>query len=949
MIKKLMTLILTVLLLCSLTVSSFAWFMLFTNVGFPASTASTEASAYFESGNGTAEEPYVLSNSVHVYNLAWLQYIGYFNGGTANNNLAQSYFVLKNDIDMEDMVIPPIGTAQYPFLGSFDGGIYDENGELTGNYVISNLNTANADVAFVLKPGSAKFETTDSLLSEYYTGSEAALDTETGHIMGFFGVIGDYNEAVSSLEGAGLEGAYSDEENTVKNLALANYTLTSSSSATTVGIVAGYVNAKVENVVVGECSLNMPNANSGSVNSSFTSEYALIGYTADPKSMDENNVILYDPKITTEMLGSGTGGGGGADGGFGGSMDMTSLVRRLTYMFTENVIKGKNYPANFYYPTNPYTYRADYESISTLITYLAKGTVIPLNVNTIEGDANNMFADKEDNKVSGTGGTYKTNDYYSAHNEEVVLSTNTGYIVSSGNADSINPLIRVRTQAIKGSNGGISNSLLSGDTITYTAGSGDEYTTNLKLYTVDKNGTNNEIDHVSNTFKRYSSVVKEFAKNMSGKTMVSGLRFYAGTLRGIEISNAGDVLSGTIKTTALINGATKTEYEMIEGAINFHLSGAGYITAIAGTYASSGTHALFTLYKVERNESNEITKAIQIENIWTKTVGTDITDIVYNVGANEEAEYSESGYVCAFHSENMNKLQTTGRAYYFEIPVEGGDYALGGPKLSSGTYNGAYLMYLDIGSNGGFGLGGSTNPTTVISEYIEESVNTYEYADGVSLAAVDESGKVTDNAPAGNISIQIAGDNKSELTVSRTDDTITVSGGTLTMLGAGLSMAGGETPLPTSSVTTVTQRRRYIHSDGVSAVVTRIDNDDQTITVTVLDGEGNAVEVTEGPTTVNGVTTFKTAQRTYEITWTDITPGDEILAYRYVQTDGTVSVNTPVYNEASKIYEVTIESSSTTEVTVDRVSYSDNVTSAEINGEKATEGDVIVISAAQSP
>ena len=33
---------------------------------------------YFESGNGSKDNPYIISQPVHLYNLAWLQDLGYF-------------------------------------------------------------------------------------------------------------------------------------------------------------------------------------------------------------------------------------------------------------------------------------------------------------------------------------------------------------------------------------------------------------------------------------------------------------------------------------------------------------------------------------------------------------------------------------------------------------------------------------------------------------------------------------------------------------------------------------------------------------------------------------------------------------------------------------------------------------------------------------------------------
>ena len=115
---------------------SFSWFIRPFNFTMPGDIGGSTEVSYFESGDGSSEKPYVISSPVHLYNLAWLQYLGYFNlGDNINNGLAQSYFVLKNDIDMDGIAIPPIGTEEYPFLGNFNGQ----------GYTIANCVTANSN------------------------------------------------------------------------------------------------------------------------------------------------------------------------------------------------------------------------------------------------------------------------------------------------------------------------------------------------------------------------------------------------------------------------------------------------------------------------------------------------------------------------------------------------------------------------------------------------------------------------------------------------------------------------------------------------------------------------------------------------------------------------------------------------------------------------------------
>jgi hypothetical protein len=45
--------------------------------------------------------PYIINAPIHLYNLAWLQYLGYFNQVDSSNVYQQkTYFVLGADVDM---------------------------------------------------------------------------------------------------------------------------------------------------------------------------------------------------------------------------------------------------------------------------------------------------------------------------------------------------------------------------------------------------------------------------------------------------------------------------------------------------------------------------------------------------------------------------------------------------------------------------------------------------------------------------------------------------------------------------------------------------------------------------------------------------------------------------------------------------------------------------------
>ena len=180
---------------------TFAWWfvdnMLVSNV-----TGKTPPS-YFAFGDGSEEDPYGITSPVHLYNLAWLQYLGQFNNPEEQK---QYHFVVDKDIDMTGLVLPPIGTTDNPFIGSFDGR----------DHLISNLTVSNT----ISADGITKYPSG--------IGSLSGVD-----IVGMFGVVGNYNDAVSY--------EYDNSLIDIHNLFLDKVTVSSSSTNSLMGIVAGYV------------------------------------------------------------------------------------------------------------------------------------------------------------------------------------------------------------------------------------------------------------------------------------------------------------------------------------------------------------------------------------------------------------------------------------------------------------------------------------------------------------------------------------------------------------------------------------------------------------------------------------------------------------------------------------------------------------------------------------
>ena len=197
--------------------SSIAWFDHKTTLT-PAILQGSTQGAYFGGGNGTKDTPYLIKNQRHLYNLAWLQYLGEFNQTEKDSTAIDKQYYFKRDdslkdsgLDRKDFVLPPIGTESNPFLGNFDGN------EVT----INNLTVSN---------------NFNDLNKHPYNVTSDSFNKKNIQIVGFFGIIGSHNT---------LSYSYSSVINSVSNLYLNNVTINTSSNNTLCGIFAGYANASI--------------------------------------------------------------------------------------------------------------------------------------------------------------------------------------------------------------------------------------------------------------------------------------------------------------------------------------------------------------------------------------------------------------------------------------------------------------------------------------------------------------------------------------------------------------------------------------------------------------------------------------------------------------------------------------------------------------------------------
>ena len=344
---------------------SFAWFHPTTKIGDKGETNAmpidgSTSSAYFAYGDGSAEKPYGIKSPRHLYNLAWLQYINHFQN-------KQLYFELAGNVDMSGWTLPPIGTEDHPFISQFNGQ----------GYVVSNLTVSNDFADYNVHPSAVQeFNTTNY---------------KQPHILGMFGVVGNYNGDVTD---------YSSAVNTLTDTGIYNATIKTSVSDSLIGIAAGYVDADLANVVVDSSTINVASSSSTAYKTNLTSnisDYSLVGYTTKETSIRQDEESVYDINVSTAEFNASQGD----EQGWGGSINIKAIHERLygirSYAtatesfawrtrreyFDDSLSSTNNSTVNYFkryhgYNTTNHEYLGNYSFIeyatsNTVVNYIAGG------------------------------------------------------------------------------------------------------------------------------------------------------------------------------------------------------------------------------------------------------------------------------------------------------------------------------------------------------------------------------------------------------------------------------------------------------------------------------------------------------------------------------------------------------------------------------------------------
>ena len=378
---------------------------------------ATSKGAYYAYGNGKPrnnqnnDQPYGITKPIHLYNLAWLQYLGFYDKDNDDNgSLDTIYFELGADINMSGWILPPIGTRNNPFIGNFNGNGY----KITGLTISNNINEYNR------KP---------------YNINSSDFPNSV-NILGLFGVVGKY-------EGNNL-GSYSTQTNQIINTGISGLTVKSSSNTSLVGFAAGYLNGTLQGVAVNNSSFDLRSSGGLPVDStnmtSNISDYSLIGYSKQASSLariQNSTTTQYTPTVANPFMSQGGNDWGGSiemdtmydilhrkmvashkhsetlttheeqertynsDGSFTPSSGFTPVTSASqTQAFTDNNNFGKtdNYERALFY----------YENLDTCEND-SQQTVVSARYNFASNKSNDT---NDDNKYSQTGTALLSNDAY---------------------------------------------------------------------------------------------------------------------------------------------------------------------------------------------------------------------------------------------------------------------------------------------------------------------------------------------------------------------------------------------------------------------------------------------------------------------------------------------------------------------------------------------------------
>ena len=651
--------------------------------------------------------------------------------GTANNpryskTLNLAYF-------SNDNALMPIGTNEIPFFGSFDGGA---SSTAANGITIANLNIKTSDTVLVGNTPTNR-STSDAGVFGYVADQKDASHKTVIANAYFNNLTIDLTGASNSTSDAGHVDAHENDEIYVGYVVGHMHTYNRYDST-------GPTNSSpLHDVYVNNAKIQ---GGSGAV-----SKFGYVGF-ADTINGEDGDDIDYADII--DDLASAAGGGGQGDD-WGGSINIRSLNNRIWNLLNApNDVKtddpsinhptvststpttdialqsaGKTY-ASFYDYHRYYYDNYNYVSVENAISETRYNNRNPETITNIyrlagNGTYSNYSKDDANRKKIVVPGTALPLSVGEKADGYPVSNKNTGYIVSgmAGGTGSYTgqTTIRVASSPIGAH---IGNSLSSSGTsstgytqsqleVITTTNPGNYNSSNFSRIKDNYNASNTSVSSVlsskyssrgvdSSTLVKYNDSREQLHDILNGQSFAHGLHF-----TGSSISS-----STTFELpTAVVNGNSYTNYAMPKNSIDFNLKEAGYINFFAGSYqhsTSTTCDSFFSLHVIRRNVSgaissiNEISKIYNNSNVDTNkefpyvyefTSGTDYA----GMKDGSEVAFTKGANVVFDLQYLWDAPQVNYAVYYFEVPVNSGEFAMGS---HAGKDKGTYLLYLDLAASG---------------------------------------------------------------------------------------------------------------------------------------------------------------------------------------------------------------------------------------------------------
>ncbi len=850
------------------------WFIKSESNNFGA-TASVHKS-YYESGDGLSPSTaFEIARPMQFYYFSWLQNLGYYNAAVGDQSAINAgrlpspvYFRISQDLDMTGFTLPSVGTTENPFVGVLDGG-----GHAIRNLTVSNTENFN-------------------LITNPPVGASNVVGFQ---IVGVFGVVGKIKNTQVTFDASAAA---------VKNLVLSDVTVKTQdplNDVSLIGVAAGYVNGELSNVTVAGGAISVgANILPLSAYTSAYSDFSLIGYCEEncKSQINLNFTEVYAPYVDSAYVPGSMAQGAGDN--WGGSIDMKSLNLRLFDLLNsgntvyssgqyfgyyadeyQTISVGRGNNVQTYYTGNPTTTRIFYNLLGEgTHTYRNQnfnmpGTCVPLlvdeNFRTL--DVNTGYIVSGTESLSGVNGTIRSSSYETRFISNSLDDVNkTREQVYSGTGTTFPSYDKTKTEIITnaGANYSSGNFLLIKDELEGFNGNHTP-TSASAVYGINKSDA---------TTPTALGLTKYNPSRLSLDSLLYGENF----IHGIHF--VGSSISANNKVTmsnALINGVSYNNYELPTSSINFRVKEEGFINCFAGSYYSrtnsSWADSFFSLHEVVRN-GNSIVSIREIKFIYENL------DYDPNMPGSNKYVYRFDNQAIPTNAGNLvfdmrfltEQPPVDNALYYFEIPVNSGEYALG---TVSGKSGGGYLMYLDISASALQYDGEKTVETKTTVKY------KYEYPDGINLSGV---GTVPPAVLAETV--VTTGDKTVTLATAQTDAYTAL----LMRKASHLQTAGNAIVVKLTGIEeTVEQRVTVIETvNGVGSVYEII-----TVSIYNKDVNGNVLSVnTVCSAKKDGVEISVPTQYGGAVTTPPSSASNAVFGFRYVDYGGNVTSDY-LYTEAT--------------------------------------------------